>query len=229
MTELILTSAALGLAGVDPAGLVIALSALAAGARERAVIGFTLVVVMGTALLGTALTFTVGRQLRSFDWSSLQPPDRVGATVEIVLAISMLVWAAVRVRRPGTRPPRPARNSRSGAALLGVGAVFALSAPLDPTFVGLVVLAGRGEPATGVVSAHLVWIVVSQSPLVALVAAVALRRHGRAVAWLQDLLPRARPILSKIGTGTLALVGGLLTVDALWWFVTGRFLLPDPA
>ena len=229
MTELILTSAALGLAGIDPAGLVIALSALAAGARERAVIGFTLVVVVGTALLGTVLTSTVGRQLRRFDWSSLQPPDRVGATVELVLAGSMLIWAAVRLRRPGTRPPRPARRSRSGAALLGAGALFALSAPLDPTFVGLVVLAGRGEPAAAVGSAHLVWIVVSQSPLVGLVVAILLRRHGRAVAWLQDLLPRARPILSKVGTGALGLVGGLLSVDALWWFVAGRFLLPDPA
>lgn len=228
MIELVLTSVALGLAGVDPAGLVIALSALAAGARERVVVGFTLVVVLGTALLGTALTLTVGHQLQDLDWASLLPPDWLGAVVELGLAAGLLAWTAIRLRRPGARPPRPARTSRTGAALLWAGVAFALSAPLDPTFVGLVVLAGREQPATAVVSAHLVWIVVSQLPLVALTCAVLLRRHGRAVTWLQDLLPRARPVLGRVGTVTLGLAGVVLTLDAVWWFASGRFLLPDP-
>lgn len=228
MIELVLTSLALGLAGVDPAGLVIALSALAAGARERAVFGFTLIVIVGTALLGTALTLTVGQQLQEFDWSSLLPPEWLGATVELVLAAGLLVWAVVRLRRPGARPPRPARKSRSGAGLLWAGAAFALSAPLDPTFLGLVVLAGRGEPAAAVAAAHLIWILVSQLPLVALIFAMLLRRHARAVAWLQNFVPRARPVLAKVGTGALALVGGVLALDAVWWFAAGHFLLPDP-
>jgi hypothetical protein len=226
--ELVLTSLALGLAGVDPAGLVIALSALAAGARERAVIGFALIVIVGTALLGTALTLTVGQQLQEFDWSSLLPPDWLAAAVELGLAAGLLVWAIIRLRRSDARPPRPALKSRSGAALLWAGVMFALSAPLDPTFVGLVVLAGREEPAAAVASAQLIWIIVSQLPLVALIFAILLRRHARAVAWLQNLMPRARPVLGKVGTGALALVGLVLAVDAVWWFVAGRFLLPDP-
>lgn len=228
MIELVLTAVVLGLAGIDPAGLVIALSALAAGARERAVIGFALIVVVGTALLGTALTLTVGHQLQDVDWASLLPPDRLGAVVELGLAAGLLAWAVVRVRRPGARPPRPARTSRTGAALLWAGAAFALSAPLDPTFVGLVVLAGREQPAVAVASAHLVWILVSQLPLVVLVCAVLLRRHARAVTWLQDLLPRARPVLGRVGTVALGLAGAVLAVDAVWWFASGRFLLPDP-
>ena len=228
MIELALAAFALGLAGIDPAGLVIAMTALGAGARERTVVAFALIVIVGTALLGTALTLTVGQRVQEFDWSSLLPPDWLGATVELVLAAGLLVWAAIRVRRPGARPPRPARKSRSGAALVGAGVAFALSAPLDPTFLGLVVLAGRGEPAAAVASAHLIWILVSQLPLAAFTFALLLGRHGRAVAWLQDLLPRARPVLAKVGTGALALVGGVLAVDAVWWFVAGRFLLPDP-
>lgn len=228
MIELVLTAVALGLAGIDPAGLVIALGALAAGVRERAVIGFALIVVVGTALLGTALTLTVGHQLQDVDWASLLPPDRLGAAVELGVAAALLVWAVIRVRRPGARPPRPARTSRTGATLLWAGAAFALSAPLDPTFVGLVVLAGREQPPVAVASAHLVWILVSQLPLVALMGAVLLRRHARAVTWLQDLLPRARPVLGRVGTVTVGLAGAVLTVDAVWWFASGRFLLPDP-
>lgn len=228
MIELALTSLGLGLAGVDPAGLVVALGALAAGTRERVVVAFALMVILGTALLGTVLTLTVGQQLQEFDWSSLLPPDWLGATVELVLAAGLLVWAVIRSRRPGMRPPRPAGKSRSGAALLWAGVLFALSAPLDPTFLGLVVVAGRGEPAAAVASAHLIWIVVSQLPLVVLVLTILLRRHARPVAWLQSVMPKTRPVLARVSTVALALVGGVLAVDAVWWFVTGRFLLPDP-
>lgn len=228
MLELVLTSVALGLAGIDPAGVLIALSALAAGARERVVIGFALIVLAGTAVLGTMLSLTAGQQLQSFDWTSLLPPDWLGAAVELALAAGLLTWAVIRVRRPGARPPRPTRPGRTGAGLLWAGAAFALSAPLDPTFIGLVVLAGRDEPPAAVASAHLIWIVISQLPLVLLACAVLLRRHTGTVAWLQNLMPRARPVLSKIGTVTLGLVAVVLTIDAVWWFATGRFLLPDP-
>lgn len=228
MIELALTSLGLGLAGVDPAGLVVALGALAAGTRERLVIAFALIAVVGTALLGIGLTLTLGQQLQEFEWSSLLPPDWLAATIELVLAAGLLLWAALRVRRPGIRPPRPAGRSRSGTALLWAGVMFALSAPLDPTFLGLVVIAGRGEPVTAVASAHLIWIVVSQLPLVALVLIILLRRHARPVAWLQTVMPKARPVLAKVSTAALAFLGGVLAIDAGWWFVTARFLLPDP-
>ena len=228
MIDLLAPSLALGLAGIDPAGLLIALSALAAGARDRLVLWFALIVVVGTALLGTLLTLTVGQRLKELDWSSLLPSDGLGAALELTLAVGLLVWAAIRLRRPEARPPRPARKGRHGAALLWVGVVFALSAPLDPTFVGLVVVAGRGESTAAVASAHLIWILVSQLPLVALIVAMLLRRHARAVAWVEGLMPRARPVLAAVGTSALVLVGVVLAVDSVWWFVTGQFLLPDP-
>jgi hypothetical protein len=226
--ELLVAALALGLAGVDPAGLLIALGALAAGARERTVLAFTTIVVVGTALLGTALSLTLGRRLQDFEWTSLLPPDWLGAVVEIVIAVALLAWAVVRLRRPDARPPRPEKRARTGKALVLGAVLFAASAPLDPTFVGLVVLAGRGESPAAVALAHTTWIVVSQLPLVALAVAVLLRRHDRAVAWLRDLLPRARPVLARLGTFALVLAGAVMATDAGWWIVTGRFLLPDP-
>lgn len=228
MLELLVAALALGLAGIDPAGLLVALGALAAGARERTVLVFTAIVIVGTALLGTALSLTLGRRLQDFEWTSLLPPDWLGAAVEVVLAVALLAWAFVRLRRPEARPPRPERRARTGKALAVGGLLFAASAPLDPTFVGLVVLAGRGESFVGVALAHTTWIVVSQLPLVALAVAVVLRRHDRAVGWIRDLLPRARPVLAGLGTVALVLTAAVMAVDAGWWIVTGGFLLPDP-
>lgn len=119
MVELLVTALTLGLAGIDPAGLLLALGALAAGARERTVLAFAAVVVLGTALLGTVLTVAVGQHLQDVDWASLLPPDWLGATIEALLAGALLAWAAVRLRRPEARPPRPAGRGRTGSALLG--------------------------------------------------------------------------------------------------------------
>ncbi|UFN45437.1 hypothetical protein [Nocardioides okcheonensis] len=228
MSGLFVTALALGTAGIDPAGVLLALGSLAAGARERTVLVFTAIVVAGTALLGTILTMTLGQQLQDFDWTSVLPPDWLGAAIEAVLAGALLAWAVARLRRRDVRPPRPARPGRTGSALVAGGLVFAASAPLDPTFVGLVVLAGRSESVPEIALAHVTWIVTSQLPLIALAFAIMLRRHGRAVAWLRDLMPRARPVLARVGTATLVLAGLVMAADAAWWLVTGHFLLPDP-
>jgi hypothetical protein len=225
---LFVTALTLGLAGIDPAGLLLASGSLAAGARERTVLLFTAIVILGTALLGTILTLALGQQLQAFDWTSLLPPDWLGAMIEALLAGALLTWAVVRVRRPDARPPKPAKRGRTGTALMAGGVLFAASAPLDPTFVSLVVLAGRSESVPAIGFAHVTWILVSQLPLVALAAAILLRRHDRAVTWLRDLMPRARPVLARLGTATLALAGLVMAVDAAWWLVTGHFLLPDP-
>ena len=228
MLELFGTALALGLAGIDPAGLLLALGSLAAGARERTVLVFAIVVVAGTAVLGTVLTLTFGQQLQDLDWTALVPPDWLGATIEAVLAIALLTWAVVRLRRPEARPPRPGRRARTGTALVLGGLLFAASAPLDPTFVGLVVLAGRGESVPAVVLAHVTWIAVSQLPLVVLAVAILRRRHDRAVEWLRDLVPRVRPGLARLGTAALALAGVVMALDVTWWVASGAFLLPDP-
>jgi hypothetical protein len=226
--ELFLTALGLGLAGIDPAGMFLALGSLAAGARERTVLIFTVTVVAGTALLGTVLTLTLGQQLQDFDWASLLPPDWLGAVIEALLAAALLTWAVVRLRRPEARPPRPSKRGRTGTALVWGGLLFAASAPLDPTFVGLVVLAGRSESVAAIGLAHVTWIAVSQLPLVALAVAIMLRRHDRAVAWLRDLMPRVRPALARLGTATLALAGLVMATDVVWWLTRGHFLLPDP-
>lgn len=63
MAALLATALGLAIAGIDPAGAVIAIAALARGIAGRAVIGFAAVVVIGTTALGTALSLLVGQEL----------------------------------------------------------------------------------------------------------------------------------------------------------------------
>ena len=228
MGGLLAAALGLGLAGLDPAGALIVAAALTAGGRERVAVGFGVIVVVGTALLGTALSLTIGTRLAGVDWSFLMLSDTTGAMVEALIGVALLVWAVARLTRRPPRPPKP-RQARSGAALLGVGVLFALGAVLDPTFVGLVVLAGRESSLPAIVLAHLVWVLVSQSPLVVLLVAVLQGRHHQAVEWFRQRWERAQPVVQRVVTVALLLGGALLVLDVVWFVATGSFLLPAPA
>lgn len=234
---LLLAAAGLGVAGLDPTGALLAVAALAAGARPRAVLAFGALVLVLTAALGVVLSVTVGASLAGVDWVGALPGGPVTAALEALAGALALAWAARRLRRgaDAVREEAAADAGRrsgarlaGGAGLTGAAVVFTAGAVLDPSFVGLVVLAGRGEPLVGVVAAHLVWSVVSQAPLVLLLVAVARGGHQRASAVFARWWGRVRPAVRHVVTAALALLGAGLLLDAGWYAATGRFLVLDP-
>jgi hypothetical protein len=227
--ELLVAALGLGLAGLDPAGALIAVAALSAGARDGWVAMYGLVVLVGTAVFGTVLSLSLGARLAEVDWLALVPAGGGGAVLEIVLGAGLLVWAAVRLTRTTVRAPKPRRVRAGSWGLLGTGALFALSAVLDPTFVALTVLAGRGQDIGAVLAAQVLWVLISQAPLVLLLAVMARGGHERAVRRFTSWWERARPVVKTVITVALVLIGVVLVVDGLWWFVTGAFLLPAPS
>jgi cytochrome c biogenesis protein CcdA len=133
---------------------------------------------------------------------------------------------ASRARRPATRAPKPRSTRGTGpAALVAAGALFALSAILDPTFVSLAVVAGRDGAFWSVVAAHSVWVLVSQAPLVVLLVAMAGGAHGRFVAWFRSWWEKVRPAVGRLITGAALLVGAFFLLDSGWWLATGEFLV----
>ncbi len=145
MIELLLTALGLGLAGLDPAGALFVAGALGAGARERHVVAFSLVTLLGTAAFGTALSLTLGPRITDIDWGFLFSSP--GALVEAALGLVLVAWGLARAWRPATRAPKPRSPRGTGLiALVALAILFALSAILDPTFVSLAVIAGPVSP-----------------------------------------------------------------------------------
>jgi hypothetical protein len=225
---LLLTALALGLAGLDPAGALVVAGALAAGARESHVVLFGLVVLVGTVVLGTTLSLTVGPRVAEIDWSVFAPGDRTVAFVEALLGVGLVCWGLVRARRPTAHAPKPRSAGGTGPiALVGAGLLFALSAVFDPTFVALMVIAGRDGAFWSAAVAHSVWVLVSQGPLVLVLGAMAGGKHKGVVIWFRSLWPRLRPAIGRLVTGAVLLVGAFFLLDAGWWFVTGELLVPN--
>lgn len=232
MTKLLLTAFALGLASLDVTGAMAAAGALGAGARVRALVAFGCFSILGTIAFGTALSLIVGPRIAGIDWGMLLPhnptEDRVAASVQIVLGLGLLAWGIMRTRRPATRPPKPSVQRGLGmSSLAGAGILFALAAIFDPTFVSLVVIAGRAELFWPVVAAHSTWTLVSHTPLVFVLAFAVSGDHERVVSWFRTWWERISPFIVRLVTSVVLLVGAFFLLDAAWWYVTGEFLIPD--
>lgn len=218
----------LGVGGFDPTAALIAVAALAAGANARAIAGFGVVVMIGVPLFGSVLSLTVGVRLAAVDLWVLVPRGRLAAVLALVLGVALLAYAVVRLLRPpGSGSEK--RTVRIGlGALLAAGATFVVSLLLDPVFVAMTVLAGRAHGPVEVVAMHTIWALLSQSPLIVLLVAVARGSQQGAVGSFQQWWARARPVPRWVVTGALVVVGLTLVLDAVWWFAAGHFLLPEP-
>jgi hypothetical protein len=232
VTKLLLTAFALGLASLDVTGALVAVGALGAGARTRALLAFGCFSILGTVAFGTALSLIVGPRIAGLDWGKLLPhnptEDRVAAFVQIILGVGLLIWGIVRTRRPGSRPPKPSAPRGLGlTSLAGAGMLFALAAIVDPTFVSLVVIAGRADLFWSVIAAHSTWTFVSHVPLVLVLAFALSGESERVVVLVRTWWARISPWMVRLVTIVVLLVGTLFVLDALWWYVTGEFFIPE--
>ncbi len=231
MAKLLLTSFALGLASLDFTGTLLALGALGAGARNRALLAFGSVCILGTAAFGTTLSLVIGPRIAAIDWSRYLPhnptEDLIAALGEVLLGLGLVSWGLVRAFRPTTTPPKPTVPRGLGlVSLAAVGILFALAAIFDPPFLSLVVIAGRYEHFWSIAAAHSTWVFVSHAPLILLLVLVLITDHERVVALFQTWWSRIRPIVVRLVTATVFLTGTLFVLDATWFFVTGDLYLP---
>jgi hypothetical protein len=231
MVKLLLTAFALGLASLDFTATVLALGALGAGARDRALLAFGCVCILGTLAFGTTLSLVIGPRIAGIDWGALLPhdptEDLIAALVEALLGVGLVSWGIVRALRPSTTPPKPTVPRGLGLlSLAAVGILFALAAIFDPPFLSLVVIAGRYEHFWSVVAAHSTWVFVSHAPLILLLALALITDHELVVARFQTWWSRIRPIIIRLVTGTVFLAGALFLLDAAWYFIMGDLFLP---
>lgn len=231
MTKLLLTAFALGLASLDFTGTLLALGALGAGARYRALIAFGLVSILGTAVFGVTLSLVIGPRIAGIDWAALLPhnptEDLIAALVEVLIGIGLVSWGVLRALRPNTTPPKPTVPRGLGLlSLAAVGILFALAAIFDPPFLSLVVIAGRSDHFWSVAAAHSTWVFVSHAPLILLLVLALVVDHDLVVSRFQGAWTRIRPIFVRVVTIAVLLAGTLILLDAAWYFITGDLILP---
>lgn len=225
MLELLIATIGLGIAGIDPVGALIAIGALSNGARERNVVIYGFIMIIVTVVLGVVLSLVFGPRIAEIDWSFLNSGDRFWAIGETIAGAVLLAWGIRRVLHPATDQPAPKSRGISLYTLSGVGVLYGLTSVLDPTFVSLVVVAGRDGAPLNVGLAHLLWILISQLPMVIVIVAILAGKHQTVIGRFQSWWGKYRPVVSSIGTAALLLAALFLLADAGWWLATGEFLV----
>ncbi len=217
----------LGVAGLDPLGALLMAGALAGGATRKGVAAFTAAAAGTTIAVGVACSLLLAPFIDRLAAAMANTPDVVWLALELGLAILLLVWG-VRRLRAGVSKEKPRKKTRSlidTSVLLGAGVVFGISALTDPTYYGVIVLAGRDEPIWLVVIAHVLWFVVSQAPLLALTIAAARGSHVRLAQKLQGYWEQWRPTVGRVITAMMFVGAALLMIDCGFYLATGAFLI----
>jgi hypothetical protein len=225
MINAFLTAIGLGIAGVDPLGALLLMSAITAGMSSLKIKLFTITVFVSTILTGVLLSFLGTGIIERLKGSLPGESSGVWLYVNIAIAVVIIVWLVRKARHKPTPDTKKDRKSLQGnsltvftvALLFGVGAIF------DPTFLANISFAAQTENAATVIIMHTLWITISQIMLFALFIAYLFGKHEKLVLKSRSLWKRHRKLFSNIifGAGVLAVI--LLLADSLNFLLSGNY------
>ena len=191
------------LGGFDPAPMIIMAAALGAGVRRRHIMGASALLLGGTAAWGVALTLLVGPRLQRVDWWALVRHGSTAAWVEVGLAVALggyALWRAVS-RRRARGEPTPEKPAASPWALYTTSLVFVGIVVLDIPF-DVHVAVAASQPLPRMVLGWVVWALLSQIALTALVLLTLLGRQERFSAVMRRAWAAVAPRISVVVTAS---------------------------
>lgn len=212
---------------MDVLGGVIAISVMLRSGTVRHLLafvgGYTVIIVAATLILQPLLAL-LNRWLRPV----LESNDAIGA-VEIVVGLALAAFS-VHQFRAASRPPvphglleqrsTPKRLATAPLVLAGVG--FSATALADPGFTIAVGMASQEPHLLRHVALLVLWNLVYQAPLVAVLAAAVLGKHELLVSRVMELIgPRRRALQTGLAI-VLALAGLAVLGDGLFALFSGH-------
>ncbi|HFI0120230.1 TPA: hypothetical protein ACGOWV_001073 [Streptococcus suis] len=225
----LLTVLGLGLAGIDPVGMLMLIAHLAAGGSKRQAILFAGLILSGTTLLGLILSTLLGSSLNKL--SDLigevgaainQLPDASWIWIDIVLIALLIYWG---IRRDNQKEYKE-KQSEKKATSIWAGVIFMIvSALTDPSFLAVLAISGYGNQLLLSLLYCTVWVLLSQAPLFLLTIAVIFNQHERFVLTFNAFVDKYRPKLHRGLTILIYVLAGVFTLDLALYLITGNWLL----
>lgn len=180
-----------GVLGLDPAGAVVALTAVTLGAGRRALSALVVSYYVTIVCLGVGATYAT-RMLSGTDtvrrWTAFGRVHHLLGLAEcavgalLVIAAAALWWRAGHprgVEPPPAAEPDTATTGRLGTprALAAAGVALAASLVVDPAF-AVMTVSLSGASGWAMVSDWVLWASISQAPMLVLWATVLAARRG---------------------------------------------------
>lgn len=227
MIETVVTALGLGLAGIDPVGAVILMTAIAANFSRSKIIIVTLFVFISAVLAGTILSMTGAGIIASVKDLMPVATSSVWLLVNIIVATIILIWV---VRRKLTEnEPKKVKDrkplSNSYYTVIVTGILFGAGSIFDPTFLAAISLAAQSADLLSIIIMHSVWIFTSQIMLFVLFIAFLLGKHEKLIAISRKQYQKHKPLLMNLLYLAAIAVFLLLVSDSVSYLVRDEYLI----
>lgn len=225
----------LGLAGFDPTGALVIISALTMGINKKQIVKFATTTFFGTVLVGLVFSKILSTGIDSISKFLNSIPDIVYMWVELIIGIVLLIWAFQRffckkrtVKKEEKKESFFIKFLNKG--LFVVGLIFAITALTDPSFLALITASSHNNNIFLVILANSIWILISQSPVFVLTVAVIFNKHEKVIDFFEELLnknnrkEKIKKIFSFLLSILLLIAGVLIVVDSIYFWFNGIWL-----
>lgn len=216
----------LGLAGIDPFGAILLLSAIAAGIGSFKIKMFTITVFFSTIITGVLLSLIGAGIIDQIKSGVPNETSIVWVFVNITIALVISIWLVRKSRRKPTLEAKNQKKTLKGsnstvflvAILFGIGAVF------DPTFLANISFAAQTSDVTTMIAMHTIWTVITQIMLFVLFIAFMLGKHEKLITISKQFLKKHQTSLN-----TTVFTAGILSVlfliaDSLSYFIFDKYI-----
>ncbi|KXU04908.1 hypothetical protein SORDD24_01019 [Streptococcus oralis] len=215
----------LGLAGIDPVGMMFLVAGIAAGATKKQIYTYAFLVLAGTTILGLTLSTILGAgfsQLGTYVEGAINNfSNTVWVWINLLLIFTLLFFALKRLYIKEEKE----KDLLGGKGLLAASGFMIFTAITDPTFIAVLGLSGQINIFLLSIVYSLLWTLISQAPLFLLVGAVYLGKHQLFIDKFNQIYLRYKNQIACMITGLLFLLAFVFTVDLICFWMTEVWLI----
>ena len=224
MVNQLIQTVGLGVAGIDPLGAMLLFSVIRTGAGRINIIALTASSFFTTVVAGVVIADASSRVVGSAPLETLSEPGAIWAYLEIGVAVLIGYWLVQRLIDKRDFVKKEKKQHLLGGTVFAyilAGAVFSVTAVIDPTFLATVVVVADANDVFINIIAFTIWTVISQFMLFALFVAYLAGVDQHLVGATMLLWQRHKHLFQGILHAFSALAVLLLLADAIYYIMNG--------
>lgn len=220
----------LGIAGLDPLGVLIILASLSMKKNKYQITNFNLIVLLGTILLGLGYTTILSTIITKISPVFNRIPNFVYMYIEYILGIFLLLLV---IRR--TYFKKSAKKDNYLLSLLSKGLpvvaiLFVFTSLTDPSFIALMTILSQHNNIFLTIIYTSIWLFISQLPSFILNITILFNKHELVIKKISKFLDKnkRRDKLKNLATNLISLlilIGGILLIaNSLYYKINNIWL-----
>lgn len=213
----------LGLAGIDPVGMMLLVTMQTAGLSKKKAYLYGGLVLFGTAVLGFILSSLLGKGLSDLASSIDNFSNTVWVWINLALILILTVWGIKRLL--AKEQTEKETGQKSSKDVYAAAAFMIFTALTDPTFLAVLALSGQVNNLFLSILYNLLWVFISQAPLFLFLLAIVFNKHHVFIDKFNTYYEKYKKPINYAVTGLIFLAALVFVADLAVYWLSGTWLL----